>query len=200
VQQWKVGLRIKGGDGAATGILAVAPIPTEWPEEKVEIVAKDVSPNVAGLTFRDIPPGARQMVVNIPRLAAGEEAHALLTIRVTRSAIAAPADPQSLVPAGRRNRDLATFLSESPKIESRHPRIKQLAEELTAGQEPGWPTVEALYAFINKTIAYKPGELKGAVETLDDKEGDCEACTSLFVALCRAKGIPARTVWVIGHS
>jgi hypothetical protein len=200
VQRWEIGLRFKGGDGPATGVLAVAPIPTEWPEQQVEIVAKDVSANVGSLNFRDIPPGARQMVVSIPRLAAGEEVHALLTIEVTRSAIAAPADPEAFVPAAGRNRQLAPFLAESPKIESQHPRIRKLAEELTAGKDPGWAAVEAIYSFIHKSIKYKVGELKGAVETLDDEEGDCEACTSLFVALCRAKGVPARTVWVIGHS
>ena len=34
---------------------------------------------------------------------------------------------------------------------------------------------------------------------LKDKTGDCEELTSLFIALCRASDIPARTVWVPGH-
>ena len=30
-------------------------------------------------------------------------------------------------------------------------------------------------------------------------DGDCEELTSLFVAMCRANGIPARSVWIPGH-
>ena len=32
-----------------------------------------------------------------------------------------------------------------------------------------------------------------------DGTGDCEEITSLFIAICRAADIPARTVWVPGH-
>jgi hypothetical protein len=199
VQRWQMGLVIKGNAALTTGIMAYAPVPMDWPEQKVEVVERDVSANVASVSFRDIPPGARQMVINIPRLARDETARALLTFEVTRSAIAAPPDPTAFV-LPRPSRELAPFLAESPQIESRHPTIKKLADELTAGQDEAWPRVEAIYAFVNKHIKYKVGELKGAVDTLSDKEGDCEACTSLIVALCRAKGIPARTVWVAGHS
>ncbi len=38
------------------------------------------------------------------------------------------------------------------------------------------------------------------MQTLRDASGDCEAMTSLFVALCRANKIPARVVWVTDHS
>ena len=34
---------------------------------------------------------------------------------------------------------------------------------------------------------------------LKDGTGDCEEMTSLFIAICRAADIPARTVWVPGH-
>jgi transglutaminase-like putative cysteine protease len=199
VQRWQMGVIVKAGDGAATGITVYAPIPTEWPEQQVKVVGQELSAGVR-VTYRDIPPGARQMVVSIPRLAPGDTAQALLTFEVTRSAIAAPADTGVFVLPSRRSRELAPFLGESPKIESRHPTILKLAEEVTAGQEEAWPIVEAIYSYMHKTISYKVGELKGALETLADKEGDCEACTSLFVALCRARGIPARTVWVAGHS
>jgi hypothetical protein len=41
--------------------------------------------------------------------------------------------------------------------------------------------------------------LKGAFAALKDKTGDCEELTSLFIAICRASDIPARTVHVQGH-
>ena len=41
--------------------------------------------------------------------------------------------------------------------------------------------------------------MKGALAALRDGTGDCEEYTSLFVAICRAADIPARSVWVPGH-
>ena len=40
---------------------------------------------------------------------------------------------------------------------------------------------------------------QGALAALKDGTGDCEELTSLFIAICRAANIPARTVWVPGH-
>ena len=48
-------------------------------------------------------------------------------------------------------------------------------------------------------MAYKQGELKGAARALVDKEGDTDELVSVFIAMCRAQKIPARTVFVPGH-
>jgi transglutaminase-like putative cysteine protease len=48
-------------------------------------------------------------------------------------------------------------------------------------------------------VAYKTGDMKGAARALHDKEGDSDDLTSLFVAMCRAQKIPARTVFVVKH-
>jgi len=48
-------------------------------------------------------------------------------------------------------------------------------------------------------VKYENGPLKGAKAALKDGVGDCEELTSLFIAICRAADIPARTVWVEGH-
>ncbi|MHB8867062.1 MAG: transglutaminase-like domain-containing protein, partial [Pirellulaceae bacterium] len=39
-------------------------------------------------------------------------------------------------------------------------------------------------------------KVKGSVAVLRDKRGHLEDLTGLFIALCRAEKIPARTVWV----
>jgi hypothetical protein len=87
----------------------------------------------------------------------------------------------------------------SPKIESRDPRIRALAKEIGADKENAWDRVEAIYDWVRAKVKYKTGDLKGAVAALKDGTGDCEELTSLFIAICRAAGIPARTVWVPGH-
>jgi len=71
----------------------------------------------------------------------------------------------------------------------------------TIGQdaENAWAEVEAVYDWVQANIKYENGRLKGALAALKDGTGDCEELSSLFIALCRAKGIPARTVWVPEH-
>ena len=62
-----------------------------------------------------------------------------------------------------------------------------------------WQQVEAIYDWVMTNIQANKGELKGAARTLNDKAGDPEDMASLFIALCRASKIPARTVWVPQH-
>ena len=59
--------------------------------------------------------------------------------------------------------------------------------------------MEAIYDWVRDNVEYKNGPLKGALAALRDGNGDCEELTSLFIALCRASDVPARTVWVQGH-
>jgi hypothetical protein len=90
-------------------------------------------------------------------------------------------------------------LTPSPQIESEHREIQSLAGQLAAGKSGGWESVEAIYDWVRENVQYREGELKGALAALHDRQGDCEELTSLFIALCRASDIPARTVWVPGH-
>lgn len=50
-------------------------------------------------------------------------------------------------------------------------------------------------AFVTSTLRYSnyTKQQKGALKCLKEKSGDCTEHADLFVALCRAKGIPART-------
>ena len=43
-------------------------------------------------------------------------------------------------------------------------------------------------------------QIKPAIAALKDGIGDCEELSSLVIAICRASKIPARAVWVPGHT
>ena len=103
-------------------------------------------------------------------------------------------DAKSLPP------DFKQYLSPSPLIESNHARIKAIAKQLGEGQTKAWPHVRAIYDWVRKTIQYKKdAPLTGCVEAIDKHSGDCNQLTSTFIAICRASGIPARTVQIPGH-
>jgi len=197
-QVWQVGLEITGGDGPASGIVATAPIPDTWPEQQVKVIKQEKTRNVRRITYRDLR-GARQMIVSIPRLAAGASAKALITFEITRTFAETPLGADDFKLETRPNRDLQAFLKPSPLIESEDDQILKLAQEITADKATAWQQVQAIFQWVRENVDYREGELKGALAALRDGNGDCEEFASLIIALCRASGIPARTVWVPDH-
>ena len=63
-----------------------------------------------------------------------------------------------------------------------------------------WQKVEIIFDWVRDHVKYQfDEELKGALTALESGQGDCEELTSLFIAICRNNGIPARSVWIPGH-
>ena len=196
--KYKVGLVVTAEGGPCSGLYATLPVPDEWPEQKVRIVAEDVSPAVRNLRYRTLLGGVKQMVVEIPDLPAGKQARAVVTFELDRAAIVAPSDTAGLRIPEKPDRALKAHLGTSPYIETRDPKITALAK--AAGKDlDGWRKVEAIYDTVRDKVEYRNGELKGARRALADGWGDCEELTCLFIACARINGIPARTVWVEGH-
>jgi transglutaminase-like putative cysteine protease len=186
--------------GAVTGIVATTPVPMDWPEQKVKIVGEEKSASVGRISYRTLDGGVKQMVVTIPRLAAGDEAQAIVTFEIAKCRILEPLETANLAAPAKTSRDLAKYLLPSPYIESTDPKIKSLASEITAGQAAGWEKSAALFDWVREHVKYEFAEqIKPAVQALADGQGDCEELSSLVIALCRANKIPARAVWVPGH-
>ncbi len=75
--------------------------------------------------------------------------------------------------------------------------LEQLAKDVTAGMTPGYDQVEAIRAWIRKSITYKYGVSTGstsAADTLRDRAGVCRDFSHVGLSLCRALRIPARMV------
>lgn len=209
-QFWKVGMEVTAVGGPCMKIVGYVPVPVDWPEQQVKEVEEDVSPQ-AQISYRKIDDDMKLMVITVPQLPAGQTAHALVTYEVTRSAQLPPEETDQFVFANPRKLKgpMRLYLGTSPHIESRSDKIRKLAKEIgaseTAEDEKSdealtpWEQVEAIYDWVRENVEYKEGPLKGALAALKDGTGDCEELSSLFIAICRAKDIPARTVWVPGH-
>lgn len=199
-QLWRAGVVIRAASGPCRGIVGYMPLPIDWPEQQVRVVEEDITPN-ARVSYDILEGTVKVMVVRVPHLAPGQEARAVLTLEIDRNELLPPEETDKYVlPNPRRlEPDIRKYLGPSPLIESRHPKIRSLAKEIGDDEEGAWQKVEAIYDWVRDKVEYKNGPIKGALAALEDETGDCEELTSLFIAICRAADIPARTVWVPGH-
>jgi hypothetical protein len=201
--RFRVGVEVSASSGAARDVRLFVAVPLECPEQEVKSVDEDFTSEIGGVDYRMVQGGARQMLVSIPRLADGAKAHALVTFEVSTRPILPPEKTDDLKipehpPAGVRQ-----FLGGSPFIEVQHHAIKTLAKEIMSGVDSSatdWQKVEAIYDWVLDHIEYVDGDDKTAVETLHDKQADCEGRSALFIALARANKVPARMVWVEHHA
>ena len=201
IRHLKVGIRIKAG-GAVPRHLGGHPGPHGLARAGSANHQRRRVAEVRSVNYRNLDDGVKQMLITIPRLDSNEVAEAVLTLEISRKPILAPSETALYKIPTRPGRDIKKYLGASPFIESRNPRIRSLAREILKDKEaePAWSQVEAIYDYVREHVEYRESELKGAIQTLSDGVGDCEAMTSLFIALCRAAKIPARMIWVMDHS
>ena len=199
VSQWRFGVEVTAAGGPVTGIVATLPVPMDWPEQTVKIVASDVSPRTR-VSYRVIDNAVKQMQVNIPKLAAGDTAQAVVTFEIEKHWIEQPESTRDLK-LPKPSRELTKFLGPSPYIESTDAKIKLIAANEARDDAAPWQQAQQLFTWTRANVKYKfAEEIKPAVAALEAGEGDCEELSSLFIALCRARKIPARAVWVPGHT
>jgi len=185
--------------GGARGVTATFPAPATWPEQEVEIAETTKPAAVRGLVDRNIPGGSKQIVVSIPSLRPGDDTKIEITYTVRRRSILPPEDteklhiPQRLPPA------LKVYLQPSPGIQTTNAKIKTTAAEIAADNPQGWALARKTFDWVRANLKYVGGDLRGALWAAEHGQGDCEEYTSLFIALARANGLPARAVWVPGH-
>jgi transglutaminase-like putative cysteine protease len=89
------------------------------------------------------------------------------------------------------NTGLKDFLKHEKYIEKDHAEIQQIAESIEGHTQI--EIVKNIYNYVIEHMEYTTHKGKdwGAVKALQFKKGDCTEYSDLFVALCRAKNIPA---------
>ena len=88
--------------------------------------------------------------------------------------------------------DVRKYLANEKFLEKNAPAVRQAAERITGDSE--LETLRNIMAYVKKTLQYSGWNKEdyGALGALRRKEGDCTEFSDLFVALSRAKNIPAR--------
>lgn len=128
----------------------------------------------------------------LPRLQPGEKTEITLSTVVRNYGVHFDLE----TPGGSFPRPHPSYLQPEPKVESGHPEIIAKASELTAGLTDTVAHTKAFFAFVQQSMDYGgPYPNAGALSALRHRSGVCEDYAALFVALCRASGIPARMVF-----
>ncbi len=199
VGRWQVGVILTAEGGPCAGLIGYVPMFVDWPEQQVSVVQEDVTPGVR-TEYKNVA-GAKLMLVHVPSLPAGQEAKAITTFEIHRRPLIAPSDTSVYSECKKVPTEVKPYLAPSPGIECKLPKIKSLAKQITAGKEGAWEKVQALYDWVRQNVKLEKGPRLGdAMIALKDHKGNTDDLTFLFVALCRSLDVPARTVWVVGHS
>jgi len=193
-RSWRVGAEIKGTNRPITNVLVTFPIPTDWPEQHVNVHKENIPDEARRAEFRDSD-GVRQMVATIPRIDSGAQIELNVILDITVSPVAYPDRTDHLVIPKRPPRSVRLYVSPSPQIENRERIIKNKAKELVEGVNKPWEQVRAIYDFVTSSIEVEGKQVIGAAKTMKALKGSAEDRTNVFVALCRAHKVPARIVW-----
>jgi len=103
-----------------------------------------------------------------------------------------PQDPDEL--PGLTPAQIRTYLKSEPFVESDAEEIQRLAAEIPESDD----LEEWIQLIADKVVShlrydgFNPQDL-GALEAVKTQKGDCTEYADLFTALCRAKGLPARS-------
>jgi Transglutaminase-like superfamily len=194
-----IGLNIAAVDGNLLDTKAQTVFPCTWPEQKVEIIERNVPDNVR-IDFRDLPGNNKQLLLFVPVASPFQPVEATLKVRIEKSHIVGPADTSKLYIPKKFESSMRIYLGNSPYIEADAGELKKILKELNETEAlTDWNKVERIYDWVRDNIKYETGKLKTVRQALKDRKGDCEEMTSTFVAMCRASRIPARCVWIPNH-
>ncbi len=192
---WRVGANIQAPARPVSGLLVTFPIPTDWPEQHVNLYQEEVPTEVGRADFR-VSDGVKQMVATIPRIEAGQTVEIHVLMEITVRGISYPERTDHLVIPPRPPRDIRLYLNPSPLINHRDRSVRKQLNEIVEGIDSPWEQVRAIYDWVTLEIEVnKESELLGAEGALDDLTGHPEDLANVFIALCRAHKVPARMVW-----
>lgn len=193
-----IGIQLEGGKPTRQ-IKATTPVPVELPEQKIDDVRVEADGCQAQL--RQLAPEAGQLCLFAAMLARGQVIRATarfkLTLRKQYHGYEREQFPidQEFAKAVRRQ-----YLADSPGIQTRDAAVRKLATEIAGQIEHPWDKAEAFHGWVWKNIEPRVQYYTNVVTALRDRVGDCEERAAVFVAFCRASGIPARLVWVPNHN
>lgn len=198
----RVVVKITAQEAEVDNLVATCPIPMEWPEQKVRLLEEKREPSTARVSEQVLPGQAAILKFQVPHIAKGKEASVERLYEITRYRTKFTLPPEDLVMPKLAPPELREqLIGIPPGVEIQNTKMIDLANTLTsANREEGpWATAKSFWSWTRDNVKFENGDFRGAMHALDQRCGDCEEMSALFVGLCRLSKIPARTVWVHSH-
>ena len=209
-QIWRSGIIIDAGV-AVDNVLVTIPVPMEWREQRIISVNEErMDAHLASqIVYRPVSNGAMEMLLQLGSVRPTRPLEIVVEFELQNYELLPPENtaPYIIPTRGRIPQEYRQYLQPSPTIESGNPVFAKMFSEITRDRKTDWEKVEALYSFVQKNVKYDDQAwrqpAKGALAVTRMPKGewaaDCKDMSCLFVALCRAGGIPARIVRVPEH-
>jgi hypothetical protein len=186
------------GRGDVGEVYASTPVPIAAPEQQITGERTSAENGQAALAL--LTPTARQLSLSTPQLVKGMKAAAVAEFDLTISKQYFGYDADDFSAEQKIPLDVrAAALGDSPGIQTRSPRLLALVDELKQSRVHPWHLARAFADWVPKHIRPQMGLYTSVTTALETRVGDCEEMAGVFVALCRAAGIPARLVWIPNH-
>lgn len=169
------------------------PVPTGWNEQKITDVM--VTPKLTPVSAQNGPTRvARLLLRNASELKA-ESFRIVVESTWQRYEIATDMTrlhAQEFLPYDANADDYKAFIGPEDKVESNDAEIREIAAKLKGQNRPAAHLAHDIYEWVLDRTTYQNIGWKGARWCRENRTGACGDYSALFVALCRAAGIPAR--------
>lgn len=171
------------------------PIPLDVAEQTVSNLK--IEPQVPVWTDEQGQSRVARLLIDegLPKI--GETRSLKLSYRVTRKAVSADRKALDHLPYQEYKQDdnFAAYTRAEKRIDSRSAKITEIAGKLKGNRRSAVAIARAAYDWVIDHTKYKLlDEVTSAAYCLEHGEGECTEYAALFVALCRAAGVPARAV------
>lgn len=192
-------MRVEAPDGPLNNVVALSPFPLEWPEQKLKLLSEKVSPG-AKVSEQIFKGQAGLLKLQATSIAQGEAASVERLYEVTRYRLKFNLPGSDLKPPRTLPADLREQLTQpAPGIETSEPAIANLAKTIKDPTLNAWDQIHATWKWTRDNIKFQNGDFRGALFAVNERCGDCEEMSALFIGLLRLNGLQGRTVWVEGH-
>lgn len=169
------------------------PVATNWNEQQVSRVV--INPRSEPVTAKNGPTQVARCIVKGSALKSDKPFESLVETEWTRTEVITDIqklNQQKYRPYDEKSADYKAYIASETSVQSKEPGIVEAALRLKGEGRPWAHVAYDLYSWVLDRTDYTPTAWKGAKACLKDGNGSCGDYSALFIAACRAAGIPAR--------
>jgi hypothetical protein len=193
------------GRGQARNLIAGTVMPAEFPEQKFVQDWKGAKTESAGsapcrVSVQRLSHDSQQMLMMAESLAEGQVAIARCVFRMqlTKSYLGFGRD-QFPAKQDFSRKAMRQYLGTSPGLNIRSAAVAETLKKTGGADSHPWDRALTYQHWVFENIKGRPQKYTSVESAIKKGVGDCEERAGVFIALCRASGIPARLVWIPSH-